>query len=267
MREDDAARAQEPLTKLHYTSLAEHAALLRQGLPILCYHKIGTRPRAVKWRSLYVSTALFRRQMSELAAAGFTTASLSEELPTPGANEQRKVALTFDDAYANVLTNAASILAAHRMRATLFIVSGAIGGINHWDVREAGEVPERLMNQAEIREWLAQGHAIGSHSVSHPRLTQLSPAQQREELMVSKRMLEDTFGVPVEHFCYPYGDTSEELQELVAACGYRTACTQYGGVNHAQTPRWALRRLEVRYAKRSPRAVLRRLWLRLVGRG
>ena len=250
--------------KIHYSTLRDHAELFDQGLPILCYHKVGERPSGVKWRSLYVSSALFARQMAELTAAGYKSADLSASLPDSD-NPHRQVVITFDDGYVNVLENAAPVLASHGFRAIQFIVSGAIGSVNHWDVRDAGEVPEKLMSKAEIREWLAQGHAIGSHSVSHPRLTRLSREQQREELSASKKQLEDTFGVPIDHFCYPYGDTDAALQELIAECGYRTASTQIGGVNTRSTQRSTLRRLEARYPKRSPRAVLRRLWHRWIG--
>lgn len=252
-------------TKLHYTSLSEHTALFTTGVPILCYHKISTRPRGVKWRSLYVAPSLLAQQMAELRGAGFTSTDLCQELPSIG-NPERQFAITFDDGYASVLANAATILAAHRLRAILFIVAGAVGGLNHWDIDEAQEIPERLMDVSEIKEWISLGHTIGSHSVTHPRLTRLPPSFQKEELTASKRRLEDTFGVPVEHFCYPYGDVDEALQALVMESGYRTACTQWGGSNTRKTKRSALRRLEARYAKRSPKALLDRFLARLKNR-
>ena len=246
--------------KFSYSALRDHAALFSQGLPILTYHKVGPRPQGVKWRSLYVSPRLFARQMDELAQAGFRTASLGETRPVAG-NSDRKFAVTFDDGYVNVLTHAAPVLARHGFTAIQFIVAGEIGGSNSWDVAE-GEKAAPLMDAAQIRDWLAAGHEIGSHTVSHPRLTQLPTERQREEIFASKHRLEDTFGLPVRHFCHPYGDWNEAVRDMVIEAGYETACTHLeSGVNTAATPNHALLRIEARYPKRN----LRWAWRSLCG--
>lgn len=253
-------------THFSYHGLRGNEGLLASGLPILTYHKTARRPRAAKWRSLYLSPTLFARQMAELAAAGFSTASLGEARPAAG-NPGRKVVLTFDDGYANVLEHAAPVLAQHGFRAVQFLVAHRIGGNNWWDVAE-GEVPERLMNDAEIREWLRQGHEIGSHTLTHPRLTRLSPAQRREEIRASKHRLEDRFGVAIRHFCYPYGDCDAAVVEEVRLAGYATACTHLqSGVSTAETPALELRRIEARYPKRNLRTVLRAIFGRWSGSG
>lgn len=245
-------------TKLYYSALRDHATLFSQGLPILTYHKVGTRPRGVKWRSLFVSPRLFARQMDELAAAGFSTALLGDVRPAAG-NPGRKFTITFDDGYVDVLTHAAPVLARHRFTAIQFIVAGEIGGSNSWDVAE-GERAAPLMDAAQIADWLAAGHEIGSHTVSHPRLTQISTERQREEIFASKHRLEDRFGRPVRHFCHPYGDWNEAVRDLVVEAGYETACTHLeSGVNTAMTPDHALLRIEARYPKRNLRWVWRSL--------
>lgn len=246
--------------KSSFSKFSELAGQVASGLPVLVYHKVAERPRRAKWRSLYCSPQLFARQMVEFAAAGFRTTALGAPRPASG-NPERQVAVTFDDGYENVLIHAAPVLQRLNYRAIEFLVSDALGGTNHWDVRE-GEVPERLMDAAQVREWLSLGHEIGSHTVSHPRLTQLPRERAREELYASKCRLEDLFGVPVRHFCYPYGEVNAAVADLVGACGYETACTLRGGVNAADTPRYWLRRIEGRYAKRSPKA----LWQRFVRR-
>ena len=96
-------------------------------------------------------------------------------------------------------------LAGRGWRALQFLVANFIGKLNEWDLRD-GEAPEMLMDAAQVRDWLAAGHAVGSHSLSHARLTRLTLRDAREEIFASKKKLEDAFAVPVEHFCYPYGD-------------------------------------------------------------
>jgi peptidoglycan/xylan/chitin deacetylase (PgdA/CDA1 family) len=99
--------------------------------------------------------------------------------------------------------------------------------------------------------------------LTHPWLTQLPVAQATEEISASKRKLEDLFGRPVEHFCYPYGDWNPAVRDLVAAAGYRTACTTEAGINTAETDVLGLKRLTARYRSRS----LKAFWSRLRGRG
>src|SRR5207245_147749 len=103
-----------------------------------------------------------------------------------------------------------------------FLPADFLGRRNEWDVG-LGEAPEAIMDAAQVREWLAAGHDIGSHSLTHPFLTRLPPAQAREEISASRKKLEDLFGRPVEHFCYPYGDWDEPVRDLVEQAGYRTA--------------------------------------------
>jgi peptidoglycan/xylan/chitin deacetylase (PgdA/CDA1 family) len=87
------------------------------------------------------------------------------------------------------------------------------------------------MDEAAVRDWLAAGQQIGSHSLSHPNLRKIPLTQAREEIVASRKRLEDMFGLAVEHFCYPYGSYNEAIRDLVGEAGYRTACTVRFGVN------------------------------------
>jgi peptidoglycan/xylan/chitin deacetylase (PgdA/CDA1 family) len=248
-----------PTERIHYSGLNGNQDLLQSGLPVFTFHKIARRPWRAKWRSLYLSPRSFARQMSELAHAGYGTARLSDPRPARG-NPGRKFVLTFDDGYESVALNAAPVLREHGFTAIQFIVAGEIGGTNAWDVGQ-GEVEARLMDAGQIRAWLQAGHEIGSHTLSHPRLSQLPPLRLREEIAASKRRLEDLFGVQIRHFCYPYGDYDQRVVEEVARAGYETACTHIrSGVSIAATPSHELRRIEARYPKRNARLILARLW-------
>jgi len=62
--------------------------------------------------------------------------------------------------------------------------------------------------------------AIGSHSVSHPILTNISYKVQKSELSDSKIVLESWTNNSVIFFSYPNGNYSEELKTLAKECGY-----------------------------------------------
>lgn len=245
----------------YYSSLAPFRAVFATGLPILTYHKLGPRPRCVRLKGLYLSARLFERQLAELRAAGFASTDLSaalEPAPTHAVPAPRRIVITFDDGFRNVLEHGLPVLLRYGFTAIQFLVADLIGRTNAWEQRE-GEAPESLMDEAQVREWLAAGMAIGSHTRTHPWLTRLTAERAREEIAASKRLLEDRFGVEVEHFCYPYGDHNPAVCDLVAGAGYRTASTVEPGVNTAQTPPHALRRFTARYASRNLKAVWQRL--------
>jgi peptidoglycan/xylan/chitin deacetylase (PgdA/CDA1 family) len=244
----------------YYHSLKPFRQLFQTGTPILTYHKLGPRPSRVRLKGLYVSEKLFTQQLAELHAAGFVAPVLSDLLE-PNPSSPQRIGLTFDDGFTNVLRYGLAPLAHYQFRATQFIVANRIGQTNDWDVRH-GEASESLMDVAQIREWLAAGHQIGSHSLTHPHLTKISLAAAREEIFSSKKKLEDRFGLPVEHFCYPYGDYNEAVRDLVQAAGYQTACTTVSGVNLNDTSPWELKRFTARYRSLNWRAIWSRFrWL------
>jgi peptidoglycan/xylan/chitin deacetylase (PgdA/CDA1 family) len=112
---------------------------------------------------------------------------------------------------------------------------------------------------------LAAGHQIGSHTLTHPHLTQLPIGRAREEITSSRKKLEDLFQRPVDHFCYPYGDWKPAVRDLVAEAGYRTATTVDFGVNPPGADALGLKRVTARYASFRPSAWVRRLIGRLKG--
>jgi peptidoglycan/xylan/chitin deacetylase (PgdA/CDA1 family) len=218
-----------PTPSPFYFSLTSFSEAATPGLPILMYHQIARPSLRRGNRGLCVSPGLFQAQIQELAFAGYTSASLDA---LPLADSTRRIVLTFDDGFRNVLANALPILGRHRWQAIQFLVADR--QVNAWDVPPGGKsVP--LMSDSEVREWLAAGQQIGAHTLTHPHLTQLSLAQAREEIFSSRKSLEDRFQVPIEHFCYPYGDQNSEIRALVEAAGYKTACSTIPGLNTAGT--------------------------------
>jgi peptidoglycan/xylan/chitin deacetylase (PgdA/CDA1 family) len=237
-----------------FHTLKPFLELFQTGVPVLMYHKIAPPPPHVRLRGLYVQPERFEMQLAELAQAGFVSCRPG----TPHDNAVRRVALTFDDGFHNVWEHALKPLAAHKFIATQFLVGNFIGRLNQWEIRE-GEVREPLMDTAQVRDWVRAGHRIGSHSLSHPYLTRLSRRDAHEEIVASKKKLEDTFGVAVEDFCYPYGNWNESVRDQVIEAGYRTACAADFGVNTPDVSLFSLRRIIVRHPTRSLKVLKARL--------
>jgi peptidoglycan/xylan/chitin deacetylase (PgdA/CDA1 family) len=240
----------------YYSSLSGLSHHFQSGVPVLMYHKVGPRPAGTVFKALYVSPRLFVRQLEELRKAGFTSAPVGDATASAD-NRARHIVITFDDGFEKVFLHALEPLEQNRFRAIQFLVAGLTGGRNEWDL-PVGEVSEKLMDAGQVREWLAAGHEIGSHTMTHPHLDKIPLSQAREEIFASKKSLEDAFGVSVDHFCYPYGVWNGAVRDLVAGAGYRTACTARRGVNNCDTPRLEITRWMARPAAARPKELLAR---------
>ncbi len=208
---------------------ADPVAAPANPVPILTYHNIGEAPPGATHRGLYLGLEKFRRQLGVLARHGYRGVSMDEGLPFLRGEKRGRVAIvTFDDGYRDNLELALPALREHGFSATCYLVAERIGEYNAWDSELLG-VRKPLMDLAGIREWLAAGMRIGSHTLTHPHLPRVEPAQMRREVAESKAVLEQRLGVAVEHFCFPYGDHDAACVATAAEAGYRTAVTTERG--------------------------------------
>ena len=139
---------------------------------------------------------------------------------TADALPARGICLTVDDGKRSDLELLAPLFAEEEIRGTFFIIPAWVGRPNYLDA-------------GEIRSLSAQGMEIGSHSLSHPFMTTLSPEEMKREASQSKQFLEDLLGGPVESYSYPYGDVDARVRQVVAQAGYRIACGTRRGFNTA----------------------------------
>lgn len=244
-----------------YTSWARDGWMFDTGgVVVLMYHKITPAPFATNLPALYVQPKEFDRQMAELTGAGVACIPYGEVLAATRKGK-RGFCVTFDDGFRNVFEGALPTLQARGIKAIQFLVADLIGKEDQWD-RAIGEPPLPLMDDGQVREWLAEGHEIGAHTLTHPRLPAIPMEQARREIFDGKRKLEDRFGVPVRHFCYPYGDQNEAIREMVGEAGYESAPTVAFGRNGPETPPLALNRVMACDAP-SPLRTLKRKMARL----
>jgi peptidoglycan/xylan/chitin deacetylase (PgdA/CDA1 family) len=66
---------------------------------------------------------------------------------------------------------------------------------------------------------------VGSHTLTHPKLTEIDPARAEGEITDGKRAVEDIIGGPVTSFCYPYGAYHQEHVAMVRRAGFRVGRT------------------------------------------
>ena len=206
------------------------------------YHRIGTPPHEAPDPFLYETAEELDRHLTEAKQAGLKVVSLAEAI-AGGKPQPNTLAVTFDDGCLSTLTNALPVLVKHKVAATQFIVAGRIGGLNEWDISK-DDVPTALMDATQIREWLAAGQHIGSHTVTHRNLRKVTTDTARMEIFDSKKKLEDMFGVPIRHFAFPYGGWRvNQVRDLVKEAGYEGACITEFGASSSPDELWSLRRI------------------------
>ena len=105
-----------------------------------------------------------------------------------------------------------------------------------------------LLSRSELRQLVDQGMSIGSHTLSHPMLSQQSSELAWREISESRSLLEEAVGRPIWALAYPFGDpvsvTTREMQ-MAEQAGFECAFMNMGGGFGASLPRFALPRVHL----------------------
>ena len=139
--------------------------------------------------------------------------------------------LSFDDGFRNHFTNAMPILRRHRVPALVLVPTSLVGA--DWGTARtycqetmhySGVI--EMIRWGDLAEMLAAGFEVGSHTRTHPRLaaTSAQPAVLKDELLGSKREIEDRLGRECKYLAWPYGtrrDITPAALEAVTQAGYR----------------------------------------------
>jgi len=203
---------------------------MRPRAPIFCFHEVT--PSAdlaavpVGHRPYVLDPEEFR---AYLIAARESRRRAITVRQVPGELGGAFYALTFDDGAASDYTTVFPVLRELGLRATFFIVPTLVDtpGCVTW---------------AQLREMVAAGMEIGSHSLTHPFMNALSPGGLHHEFGESKRILEERLGIAVHTASLPRGWEPPHLRPVLTELGYRAFCTSrlgwwYPGADPLLMPR------------------------------
>lgn len=178
----------------------------------------------------YVVTASdFSAQMQALKDSGRHGRSVSEALSGPA---DCGVVITFDDGCETDLLTAAPLLRQFGFNGTFYVTVGFLGRRGY-------------LSRGQLKELADLGFEVGSHSLTHPYLTDLSDEQLFYELSGSKHELEQITGRPIQHVSCPGGRWDQRVVAKARQAGYRSVSTSRAAAVTARTTPFALGRVAV----------------------
>jgi peptidoglycan/xylan/chitin deacetylase (PgdA/CDA1 family) len=208
---------------------------------ILLYHAIDLPAEPVAFHdpadvSVVVDLTCFREQLQWINQTGKRVVSLEQAMlgdrGSPSCEDS--VVLTFDDGHRSNWSLAFPALLEARMPATFYVVAGFV------------DTNPQYVTTAQLREMAAHGMWIGSHTMTHRWLPELTPAEIRRELADSKAKLEDLLQRPVLDFALPGGHYNRAIIDAVRECGYRSVATSKVGIAPVGSDPIRLPRIEIR---------------------
>ena len=189
---------------------------------VLGYHSVSPT-----WdNSVAVRPDALRAQLDLLLSAGYRAVTFSEAVADPWS---RTVAITFDDAFLAVHELALPVLTERGMVATLFAPTAFPAtrrplSWDGYDGADRGTDQDRAsMGWEHLRDLVAHGWEVGSHTRAHPHLPELNQQALLEELVRSREECATGAGVACTTLAYPYGEVDQRVRDAAQQAGYQAA--------------------------------------------
>ncbi len=192
----------------------------------------------------------FAKALGRLRGDGYAFVGPAECV-APADDRQRVAFVSFDDNFRS-WHDALPLFDELDLRATFYINTRPIRDTASRDEIEAyyrrvaqDPANREPLSRDEIRDLRSAGHTIGAHTHSHFDLSALARDQATDEILTSKRLLEEIIGEPVVHFAYPFGmrrHFSESLRDFCLESGFATVANAIGGLQFAGHTRAAIQR-------------------------
>lgn len=214
---------------------------IANNIPVLMYHHVSD-----KHESLTVTAKNFESQIAGLVKHGYKSLGSKDiegfynNIPIP----KKSVLITFDDGYLDNWVYAHPILKKYGMKAILFTVTGLIGDgpqrphaglavelpkcYGHHEAKKimfTDEADKVMLRWSEIKTMVRDGtFEIHSHTHTHKRWDLLDQKTKntniRNDLLMSRKMLQDQLGQISSHLCWPQGYFDVEYQKIANDCNF-----------------------------------------------
>ncbi|MFM5452377.1 polysaccharide deacetylase family protein [Aeromonas veronii] len=238
---------------------------LRREMPVIMYHRFIEQDSEKGVHGTWMPITMFEKHLRLMKWLGYETLTF-RDLADKGFIHRlqygkKYLMITADDGYQDNLTRMLPLLEKYGYKAVVYVVTGE--GYNRWDVEHPTNPDTKvsLMSGEQVKALAASGHVeIGGHTLTHPRLSQLTAEQQVHEIQENKRQLEALLGHPLLSFAYPYGDLNESAKEQAITAGYRFAVATNSGPKAMHQDPYQIRRIAI-----FPRTDVFGLWRKIRG--
>ena len=215
------------------TGLSSLGAYAADHAVVLMYHRFGE----TDYPTTNIRLEQFDAHLEILASGDYNVMALADiidRLQNGQSLPDRAVAITIDDAYLSVYSEAWPRLQAYGFPATIFVATQPVDrnrrGYMSWD---------------QLRELQADEYGIGSQTRTHPHMHMITPDQVEKELRISNDRFIAELGIRPDLFAYPYGEYDLTVIEAVKKAGFIAAFGQNSGImngydGYYELPRFAM---------------------------
>ena len=205
-----------------------------EGFPILEYHMVQQEDPKDAY-AYNVPVEDFQQQLDYLQEQGYTTISIRDYLRAKKGLLQlpeKPIILTFDDGYESNYKELLPILEERGLKATIFMVTNDIG-------------KDGYLSWQQLKDREKRGIEIGSHTANHLPLTGRSLDEAREEVKLSKLLMEWNGMKTIYTLSYPNGKYTTDLEQMLKEEEYLAAVTGDAGLNTFDTDPYQLQRINI----------------------
>ena len=191
---------------------------------ILGYHDVRERGGS----PMLIAGTKFREQMQAIKDSNIPVIPFGDVIAWKRGEKnvpQESIVITFDDGWEGVYEHAYPVLKEFGFPFTVYLYKKYVN------------IGGRSMSWDQIREMMANGCEIGSHSVSHENLKKKPRGVKTDadyqqwvlaELKDSRDFLEENLKIKVTSFAYPYGIFDDEIMNTALQIGYDSLVTVNG---------------------------------------
>lgn len=195
-----------------------YASNIKNSAVVFMYHKFGVE----KYPTTSVTMDQFKSHIIEFSNNKYSVKSLEFIIDTiinDGDLPNNTIGISIDDADKSFYNKAWPVFKKNELPVTLFVNTSTIHKNN-----------KNYLNWDQIRELMREGVSIGAHSHSHYHMPDLSIEEIKKEIEISNNIFLKELGIIPSLFAFPYGETNQEIINLLKEYKFKVAFGQHSGV-------------------------------------
>jgi len=189
-------------------------------IPIFAYHRFGDN----RYPSTNISLEVFEEQLRYLKDKQYTVLTFGEAVKrwkNGDAFPQKSVVITIDDGYLSFFENGVPLLKKYGFKASVFVQTAVVAD-------------KDFMSWQQLTELKKEGFEIGNHSDSHDFFVNFKDGEREmhfaKDLEKSTDLILKNLGEKPVLFVYPYGEWTNDMEQILKEHGYTAAAVQKSGV-------------------------------------